>query len=51
MSRWRRVTVVAIAAVCGACCLGCAIAALLIVFWNREVDKEAALARGRDAPV
>ena len=37
MSRWRRVTVVAIGAVCGACCLGCAIAALLIVRYQPAV--------------
>jgi hypothetical protein len=29
VSRWRRVTIVAIAAICGACCLGCGIAVLL----------------------
>jgi hypothetical protein len=37
VSRWRRVTVVAIAAICGACCLGCLIAALLIVRYRPAV--------------
>jgi hypothetical protein len=37
VSRWRRVTVVAIAAICGACYLGCVIAVLLIVRYQPAV--------------